>query len=219
MLTLSPQVQHRVESVVTFASGYVHQLQEEQKQRHQKYFHSKPREFRCPPEMQLAAMLAQKPSPGLSKLHDTLTDFHHKLHEHCGGSEVKGQPFESLSTSQKLTQIVALINSPDESDCHDNKGSHVTSLRELITKTMVKWAESEIKDSSLICKIFSLLHRQFDEVTEVAEALKRTYVIDLTGEKVKQELGDFIHALGSLRLLLNVGMGKSEETFMKESLR
>lgn len=212
-----------MESVVTFSHGFVDQLQEEQKTRHCKYFRSKPREFRCPPEMQLHSMLSRKPPPGLTRLHSTLTAFHRQLQNHCGGSQVKGQSHESLSASQKLAQVVELINSPDEPDgSHDdrgNKGSHVTSLRELITITMVKWAESEIQDSDLIGQIFSLLHRQFDEMGEVSAALKKTYVIDLDGERVREDLGDFIHALGSLRLLLGVGMGKSEEGLMKESLR
>ncbi len=168
-------------------------------------------------------MLSHKAPPGLTKLHDNLQTFHRQLQEHCGGSEVKSQNTETLTTSQKLAQIVELVNSPEKRvGSHDNSrsgGSHVTSLRELITMTMVKWAESDIQDSDLIGRIFSLLHRQFDEIQEVSAALKKTYVIDLRGEGIRAELGSFIHALGSLRLLLRVGMGKSEEGLMKASLR
>lgn len=208
-----------MESVVTFANGFVDQLQNEQKTRHSKYFQSRPREFRCPPESQLSAMLSHKPPPG--KLHKNLEIFHRQLQEHCGGLGVKGRCSEVLTVSQKLSQIVELINSSEQPvSSHGNRGvSHVTSLRELITKTMVKWVESEIQDSNLIGRIFSLLHRQFDEMQEVAKALKKTYVIDLKGEEIRTELGSFIHALGSLRLLLKVGMGKSEEGLMKASLR
>lgn len=202
---------------MTFAHSFVNQLHEEQKERHAKYFHSKPREFRCPPEMQLQMMLTRRLNPTLQ---DRLNTFHQQLQKHCGGSEVKGQSPETLTLSQKLEQIVKLINSPDEPSSHDNKrGGTITSLRELITTTMVKWAESEIHNSDLIGQIFSLLHRQFNEMCEIAEALKKTYVIDLTGEQVRMELGQFISALGSLRLLRSVGMSKNEELLMKNSFK
>lgn len=210
---------------MTFANGYVDDLQEEQKSRYKKYFKKKPREFRCPPEMQLQAMLnvtsSKRNTPSQSKLYETISSFHGQLQDHCGSKVNNSQVRDSLNTAQKLEQLVTLLNSSDDPCNHGDGEEHMTSLRDLITKTMLKWAESEVQDLNLIGQIFSLLHRQFNEIHEVAEALKRTYVIDIAEEegKVNYDVAEFSHALGSLRLLLKVGMGKMEESLMKDSLR
>ena len=214
-----------MESVVTFANGYVDELQEEQKSRHKKYFKKRPREFRCPPEMQLQAMLTVKSStrnsPTQSKLYETISSFHKQLQGHCGSAGDSSQIRDSLSTAQKLEQLVTLLNSSDDPCIHGDGEDRGTSLRDLIVKTMIKWAESEVQDLNLIGQIFSLLHRQFNEIHEVAESLKHTYVIDIAEEegKVNYDVAEFSRALGSLRLLLKVGMGKMEESLMKASLR
>lgn len=210
---------------MTFAYGYVDDLQEEQKSRHEKYFAKRPREFRCPPEMQLQAMLAVRSSPKNSpvqkKLYETISAFHKQLQEHCGSTGDSPQGRDSLSTTQKLEKLVNLLNSTEDQGNHGDDGNHITSLRDLITRTMLNWAQSEVQDLNLIGQIFSLLHRQFNEIHEVAEALRKTYVIDIAEEegKVNYDVAEFNRALGSLRLLLKVGMGKTEESLMKTSLR
>ena len=47
------QVQHRVESTVAFAAGYVESLQKDQRERYNKTFAKKPKEFRSSPEKQV----------------------------------------------------------------------------------------------------------------------------------------------------------------------
>ena len=54
------------------------------------------------------------------------------------------------------------------------------------------------------------------------QALQKTYVIDLTespGARMNFNLPGFRRALGCLRLLLKVGMGREEEQSLKNSLR
>ena len=54
------------------------------------------------------------------------------------------------------------------------------------------------------------------------QALQKTYVIDLTespGAKMNFNLPGFRRALGCLRLLLKVGMGREEEQSLKNNLR
>ena len=46
-------VQHRVESTVAFAASYVDSLRRDQKERYEKTFVKKPREFRSPPKKQV----------------------------------------------------------------------------------------------------------------------------------------------------------------------
>lgn len=47
------QVLHRVESTVTFATSYVETLQKDQRERYDKIFDKKPKEFRSSPEKQV----------------------------------------------------------------------------------------------------------------------------------------------------------------------
>ena len=53
-------------------------------------------------------------------------------------------------------------------------------------------------------------------------ALQKTYVIDVVEDekgKMNFNIPDFRRALGSLRLLLKIGMGREEEQVLKECLR
>ena len=52
------QVQHRIEAIVTFATGYVDSLQEDQKERHSSTFAKRPKEFRSTPERQVKQVWA-----------------------------------------------------------------------------------------------------------------------------------------------------------------
>ena len=101
-------------------------------------------------------------------------------------------------------------------------GDKVTTLQELITQTMISWLSEEVINPELTQEIFSLLYRQYDEVHEVIQALRKTYVIEVrenSAGRSNYNLRSFRHALGSLRLLLKVGMGKREEKLLKESLK
>ena len=50
------QVQHRVEATVAFATGYVESLQKDQRERYDKTFAKKPKEFRTSPKKQVKAL-------------------------------------------------------------------------------------------------------------------------------------------------------------------
>ena len=226
-----PQLQHRVESVVTFAHDFVGDLQEEQEKRHKMFFTKKPKEFRCSPEKQLEAMLSrdhrhkrnrERRSVREMELIKELQTFHKELKNHCGSYEDPSciaQPLEVQDKLQKLFQLVTSLNDPHH---HDNDESHMITLGELINKAMIEWAGKEIHDLKLICEIFSLLFRQYNEGHEVAEALQKTYVIDVVNDgcgNPNYDIPKFHRALGCLRLLMKVGMGKTEENLLKDSLK
>ena len=221
MLT-SSQVQHRVESIVMFANGYVEKLRDEQKCRYKKYFMKNPKEFRCTPEQQLRTLLSFKNGgPILKKLKEELERFHEELLEHCGAMKGEAEDEQTASMWKKLQTMVELLFSTEEPSSHSNVDDHVTSLQRLITETMMEWAGQEIHSLKLISQVFALLYRQFDEIHEVKQALSKTYVIDIKENdgRPNYDICKFRDALGSLRLLMKVGMGKTEENLLRNSLR
>lgn len=230
-LVLTPyipqQVQHRVESTVSFAHDYVKKLQDEQTERYKENIRKKPKEFRSSCEMQVEGMLAVKSEYSCSKrLRGELDRFTRDLKLHCGSSFSSKQDTCKPTTMEKLQKLVSLVasfNDPPPSSHKKRLDSHVITLQRLITQTMISWGNKEIHDLKLIEEIFSLLYRQFNEVGEVAQALKKTYVLEVTCDPVTGkhnfDIPAFTNALGSLRLLLKVGMSRKEENLLKTSLK
>lgn len=93
----------------------------------------------------------------------------------------------------------------------------VTSLQSLIRNTMLDWAKGCIRDPELVEKIFLLLFRQFDVAQEVIRAIRNTYIIDDSSRWYNIPM--FQQALGTLRGLVKVAMGKEEEKILKKSFR
>lgn len=91
------------------------------------------------------------------------------------------------------------------------------NLKELISQTMVSWAqESHIQDPELVRAMFSLLRRQYDSIGELLRAMRKSYTISAAS------VHDTIHllaSLGQIRSLLSVRMGKEEEQLMIDGLR
>lgn len=237
------QVRHRVESVVCFSNDYVEELQKEQRERYRKNFKRKPKEFRSSTERQVEAMLAMKSEHSCSrKLRNILKNACDELRHHCGATSTssvqQGKDLGVLETIKKMVKILSFVNSQCKDGCHADGGGGVScenggggeeeavdcvSLRQLITKTMIRWASVEIHNLKLVEEVFSLLYRQFNEIGEVVQALKKTYVLEVIKDsstgKPNFDIPGFCYALGSLRLLLSVGMGKKEEDLLKDSLR
>lgn len=215
-----------MESVVSFSHGYVEELQDEQKERHRKNIKKKPKEFRSSSEMQVEGMLATKSDYSCSKaLHNKLLKFTNSLKQHCGTSQSSTALSKEPGSMEKLNKLVRLVmtfSDGSEEDTTGREGSS-NSLQSIITHTMIEWASKEIHSLRLIEEVFSLLYRQFNEVGEVAQALEKTYVLEVTNDpktgKPNFDIQAFCSALGSLRLLLKVGMSKKEENLLKSSLK
>ena len=230
------QVRHRVESVVSFANGYVEDLQSEQGMRYLRNKKKKPKEFRSSTEMQVESMLSSKSDYNCSKkLRKQLKVFTNELHQHCGGCSASVMQHNKESNlfkkAKKIFSLMASITSNSQPDgsgdgsSTEESGDEIVecdSLRQLVTATMMKWASVEIYNLQLVEEVFSLLYRQFNEMGELVEALQKTYVLEVTKDKKGNTTFDvpgFCSALGSLRLLLTVGMGKKEEKLLKDSLK
>lgn len=211
--------------MVSFSHDHVGKLQVEQAERYKKNIRKKPKEFRSSLELQMEGMLALKSDYSCSKrLRDELKCFTDELKLHCGSCLSSSQPTGEPSSAEKLQKLVRLVTSfADSPPSKAGPSSHVISLQRLIAQTMITWANKEVQDLKLIEEIFSLLYRQFNEVGEVAQALKKTYVLEVTCDtaigKANFDIPAFVNALGSLRLLLKVGMSKKEENLLRTSLK
>lgn len=90
------------------------------------------------------------------------------------------------------------------------------NLKELISQTMVSWAqECKIQDPELVRSMFSLLRRQYDGIGELLRALRKSYTISA------KSVGDAINllaSLGQIRSLLSVRMGEEEGQLMIDGL-
>ena len=77
------------------------------------------------------------------------------------------------SVREKLRTLASLLQKmvfPEER--HGEEGARegdnkVTTLQQLITHTMIQWAQQPIHSPELTLQIFALLYRQFDEINEV----------------------------------------------------
>lgn len=217
--------------MVSFSHTFVKELQDDQTDRYKKNIKKKPKEFRSSSETQVEGMLATKSDYSCEKdLHKKLVRYTDQLKQHCGASFSSVASNKELSTMEKLKKLAKLVTHSSEEDVgvgvvgggpfHEGR---VISLQTIITDTMIQWAGKEIQSLKLIEEVFSLLFRQFNEVGEVAQALEKTYVLEVTrcpkSGKQNFDIPGFCSALGSLRLLLKVGMSKKEENLLKSSLR
>ena len=212
---------------MSFSDSYVDDLQKEQEERYKRNIRKKPKEFRSSLKLQVEGMLATHSDYSCSKkLRMKLQDFTNELKLHCGISPNSTyNNKQELSSMEKLKKLVRLVTSFKDSVHCETSGnsSDGISLQNIITQTMIEWASTEIEDLKLIEEVFSLLYRQFNEVQEVVQALNKTYVLEVTKApltgKPNFDIQAFCTALGSLRLLLRVGMSKKEENLLKDSLK
>ncbi|NXM25821.1 RYR3 protein, partial [Oxyruncus cristatus] len=90
------------------------------------------------------------------------------------------------------------------------------TLKELISQTMVRWSqEDQIQDPELVRIMYSLLRRQYDSIGELLQALRKAYTISAVSVK---DTINLLAALGQIRSLLSVRMGKEEELLMINGL-
>uniref|UniRef100_F6XF06 Ryanodine receptor 3 n=1 Tax=Ornithorhynchus anatinus TaxID=9258 RepID=F6XF06_ORNAN len=225
------ELQHRVEATVAFGDGYVSRLQVNQKQRYSELMQAlnmsaaltakKTREFRSPPQEQINILLnfqLGEDCPCPPELREDLYDFHEDLLSHCGvplGKEEEEE--EDTAWMHRLWGLVGKIkrrSGPQEEKMGEEEER--TSLKELISQTMVRWAQEErIRDPELVRAMFHLLRRQYDSVGELLRALRKTYAIS---QASVEDAAHLLAALGQIRSLLSVTMGPEEELLMINGL-
>ena len=101
----------------------------------------------------------------------------------------------------------------------EGRHTQLQALNSIIKETLRDWVNTKITDPMLVCAVFNLLHRQFHEQEEFANALKNTYI--LPSSKNSQSYinpNDILRALGHLRSLMVVRIDRSEQDSLKRYL-
>uniref|UniRef100_A0A803VLH9 Ryanodine receptor 2 n=1 Tax=Ficedula albicollis TaxID=59894 RepID=A0A803VLH9_FICAL len=232
------QVRHRIEAIVAFSDDFVAKLQENQRFRYNEVMQAlnmsaaltarKTKEFRSPPQEQINMLLNFKDDkndcPCPEEIRDQLLDFHEDLMTHCGieldedgtldgnsDSTIRGRLLYLMEkvTYLKKKQAEKTVDDDDKTSCKQNL---ITTLQQLISDTMVRWAqESVIEDPELVRAMFVLLHRQYDGIGGLVRALPKTYTINSVSV---EDTINLLASLGQIRSLLSVRMGKEEEKLM-----
>ncbi|KAM4879798.1 LOW QUALITY PROTEIN: ryanodine receptor 1 [Sylvia borin] len=232
------ELQHRVEAIVAFSERHVERLQRDQRRRYGRLMRAltmsaaetarRTREFRSPPQEQINMLMQYKggaedeecPVPG--DIRDELLDFHNDLLAHCGIelTEEEEEEEEETSLRQRLMglvqKVVGVRGPPKEEETSPEEPPVPSTLQELISQTMVHWAqESFIQSPALVRAMFSLLHGQYDALGELGRALPKAYAISATSVPDTTAL---LECLGQIRSLLIVQMGPEEENLMIQSI-
>ncbi|GAB5572618.1 ryanodine receptor 3 [Prionailurus iriomotensis] len=227
------ELQHRVEAIVAFGDIYVSKLQANQKFRYNELMQAlnmsaaltarKTREFRSPPQEQINMLLnfqLGENCPCPEEIREELYDFHEDLLIHCGVPlEEEEEEEEDTSWAGKLRSLVYKIKGPTKpakEQPTEEEERCPTTLKELISQTMIRWAqEDQIQDAELVRMMFNLLRRQYDSIGELLQALRKTYTIS---QASVSDTINLLAALGQIRCLLSVRMGKEEELLMINGL-
>ncbi|KAF5900095.1 ryanodine receptor 3-like isoform X1, partial [Clarias magur] len=226
------ELRHRIEAIVSFSDSFVSKLQYNQKFRYNELMLAlnmsaavtakKTKEFRSPPQEQINMLLnfsMGEDCPCPEDIQEELYDFHGELRLHCGIPMEEEEEDQDTSIKGRLVALVNKIKGqPQIAEKKPTEKEHAipSNLKELISQTMVSWAqETHIQDPQLVRAMFSLLRRQYDSIGELLRAMRKTYTISAAS------VHDTIHllaSLGQIRSLLSVRMGKEEEQLMIDGL-
>ena len=122
---------------------------------------------------------------------------------------------DSMPLEQKLKRLWGIIwNTKVEGS---SKFCDVFSLQRLIRDSMLVWSKDCIRNPKLVEEIFLLLFRQFDMIQETITTVRNAYIID--DSSGLYDISLFKMALGTLRGLVNVAMGREEEKILKTCLK
>ncbi|XP_076155871.1 ryanodine receptor 3 [Alosa pseudoharengus] len=226
------ELKHRIEAIVSFSDIFVSKLQFNQKFRYNELMLAlnmsaavtakKTKEFRSPPQEQINMLLnfsMGEDCPCPEEIQEELYKFHNELRLHCGIPMEEEEEEPDLTIRGRLMALVYKIKGHPQKTEQEPKEKELaapTNLKELISQTMVCWAqESHIQDPELVRVMFSLLRRQYDSIGELLRAMRKSYTISASS------VLDTIHllaSLGQIRSLLSVRMGKEEEQLMIDGL-
>ncbi|OCT64786.1 hypothetical protein XELAEV_18041025mg [Xenopus laevis] len=227
------ELKHRVESIVSFSDNFVSKLQYNQKFRYNELMLAlnmsaaltakKTREFRSPPQEQINMLLnfqIQDDCPCPEEIRDELYQFHEDLLMHSGIplDEEEEEEEDTSMTGRLRTLLYKIKGRPktEENDADEEEEKSPTTLKELISHTMVRWAEEDhIQDPELVRIMFTLLRRQYDSTGELLRAMRKTYTISAASV---EDTINLLASLGQIRSLLSVRMGKEEEMLMIDGL-
>uniref|UniRef100_A0A8L0DVD0 Ryanodine receptor 3 n=1 Tax=Oncorhynchus mykiss TaxID=8022 RepID=A0A8L0DVD0_ONCMY len=212
------ELKHRIEAIVSFSDSFVSKLQYNQKFRYNELMLAlnmsaavtakKTKEFRSPPQEQETVFVQEWdidfiPVPCV-----------------CVGIPMEEEEDDQdTSIKGRLLALVYKIKGQPlktEEEPTEQEQQAPSNLKELISQTMVSWAqECHVQDPELVRVMFSLLRRQYDSIGELLRAMRKSYTISAASI---QDTINLLASLGQIRSLLSVRMGKEEEKLMIDGL-
>eukprot|EP00063_Salmo_salar_P056129 XP_014030964.1 PREDICTED: ryanodine receptor 3-like isoform X6 [Salmo salar] len=226
------ELKHRIEAIVSFSDSFVSKLQYNQKFRYNELMLAlnmsaavtakKTKEFRSPPQEQINMLLnfsTGEDCPCPEDIQEELYAFHNELRLHCGIPMEEEDEEQDRSIKGRLLALVYKIKGQPlktEEEPTEQEQQAPSNLKELISQTMVSWAqECHVQDPELVRVMFSLLRRQYDSIGELLRAMRKSYTISAASI---QDTINLLASLGQIRSLLSVRMGKEEEKLMIDGL-
>uniref|UniRef100_A0A671PEV2 Ryanodine receptor 3-like n=1 Tax=Sinocyclocheilus anshuiensis TaxID=1608454 RepID=A0A671PEV2_9TELE len=228
------ELKQRIEAIVAFSDDFVSKLQYNQKFRYNELMQAlnmsaavtakKTREFRSPPQEQINMLLNFSAGDDCTcpeELQEELQGFHDDLRLHCGICIPMEEEEEEQDTSLKgrlMSLVYKIKGRPQKTEEKPTEQEQAapTNLKELISQTMVTWAqECKIQDPALVRSMFSLLRRQYDGIGELLRALRKSYTVSA---KSVGDATNLLASLGQIRSLLSVRMGEEEGQLMIDGL-
>uniref|UniRef100_A0A914X500 RIH domain-containing protein n=1 Tax=Plectus sambesii TaxID=2011161 RepID=A0A914X500_9BILA len=199
------------------------------------------KEFRCPPKEQMFRLLKCKARddkdtmlldddveyeqcPMADSLQEQLRDFCALVVSKvgCKEEEVDVTVVDSIQIDDESSWVDSLahlvITVPPAPPALDSRSDRrgCENFRLMIVAMLRRWAvESFIESPELIRKMFKLLLRQYNGVSEMMNAMGKTYVLH---ERNIQDIEDFIIYLNQVRCLLSVQFESTEESILKRGL-
>uniref|UniRef100_A0A8B9HQ31 Ryanodine receptor 3 n=1 Tax=Astyanax mexicanus TaxID=7994 RepID=A0A8B9HQ31_ASTMX len=209
------ELKQRIEAIVAFSDHFVAKLQYNQKFRYNELMQAfnmsaavtakKTKEFRSPPQEQINILLnfsAGEDCPCPEEIQEELQNFHDDLRLHCGIPMEEEEEEQDTSIKGRLLSLLYKIKGrpqKTEEEPSEQEQATPTNLKELISQTMVSWAqECTIQDPELVRIMFSLLRRQYDGIGELLRAMRKSYTIS---EKSVQDAINLLASLGQIRSL------------------
>ncbi|KAG8448852.1 hypothetical protein GDO86_015793 [Hymenochirus boettgeri] len=233
------ELQHRVEAIIAFSERHMDSLQTNQRERYKELMLAltmsaaetarRTREFRSPPQEQINMLvnfrnMTEEECPIPEWIQVELNEFHTDLLAHCG-VQMEGEEEEEIEDTSLHKRLFNLMEKvkrfrgkkeEPEPEPEEKEEPKPSTLQELISHTMVHWAqESFIQSPELVRVMFSLLHRQYDGLGELIRALPKAYTINAVSVEDTMNL---LESLGQIRSLLIVQMGPEEENLMIQSI-
>ncbi|XP_023320280.1 ryanodine receptor isoform X3 [Eurytemora carolleeae] len=240
------QVRHRLESVVSFAYGYMGDLQSDQLRRYIEIKQSdmpsavaakKTKEFRCPPREQMNTILSFKTiedeeeleeHPCNSDLRGRMSEFHDSLMSVMSIASLEAEDVvfptanEVADKPSLLTSFSATLKAAqgDQEDAGSAEEPHIKSaeekFRKVLVDTIIRWGSEAEIENRELIK--EMFSLLLRQYDTVGELMKAAENSYIINSDTTEDVKDMWVALSRIRSLLPVQMSKEEEELVRELL-
>lgn len=240
------QVRHRVESIVSFAYGYMGDLQADQLRRYIEIKQSdmpsavaakKTKEFRCPPREQMNTILSFKTLEDPEELEehacnpalrDCMTEFHDSLMSVMSIASLEAEDIEVPNVedvAEKPSLLASFTKSlkaaqGENEDSGPAEEPHIKTpeekFRKVLVNTIIRWGSEAEIENKDLIR--EMFSLLLRQYDTVGELMKATESAYIINSDTTEDVKEMWVALSRIRSLLPVQMSKEEEELVRELL-